>query len=184
MMLYHSVKFEWNCCIPSEVIDQKPQFSQNLSRKGPLFSKNFADHPHFWTWPVSNDVPPFCKVKVKLMHPFKSYRSETKRTTTPMTMTTTLPTETWSLSMDYFICQEQADTYCMYEMTADALRITADITQSNIIGYVGKILRPCKNSLGKQKKGSNAFVEIIRTIYSWETSHRRKTLQLNTYGYS
>ena len=33
MMLYPSVKFGWNCCILSKVIDRKPQFSQNLSKK-------------------------------------------------------------------------------------------------------------------------------------------------------
>ena len=32
-MLYPSVKFEWTCCIPSKVVDRKPQFSRNLSKK-------------------------------------------------------------------------------------------------------------------------------------------------------
>ena len=35
MMLYPSVYFEWDCYIPSKVIDRKPQFSQTLSKKGP-----------------------------------------------------------------------------------------------------------------------------------------------------
>ena len=51
-------------------------------------------------------------------------------------------------------------------MAVDVLRDTADITQSNIIENIGNILRPCKNSLGKPKKGSNAFLEVVMTIYS------------------
>ena len=34
MMLYPSVNFKWNCCIPSKVTDRKPKFSQKLSKKG------------------------------------------------------------------------------------------------------------------------------------------------------
>ena len=47
-----------------------------------------------------NDAWPFCKVSLKLMHPFKSYRSETKSVTPWTPTTTTTPPESWSLCVD------------------------------------------------------------------------------------
>ena len=83
MMLYIAVKFEWNCCTPSNVIYRKPQLSQNLSQ-------NFADDLQFQTWPVFNDTLPFCKVWMD----FISYPSETNSVTT-----LTTPTPKLSLSV-------------------------------------------------------------------------------------
>ena len=88
MMLYPSVNFKWNCCIPSKVIVPKPQFSRNLSKKRAI--------THFQTWPVFNDILPFCKVWMKLMHPFKSYQLESKGVTT-RTKTPLPTTRSWSL---------------------------------------------------------------------------------------
>ena len=78
---------EWNCCIPSKVIDQKPQFSQNLSKKNAITQSKFRGLHHFETWPVFNDASPFCNVWMKLMYPFKSYQSETKNETRRTRMT-------------------------------------------------------------------------------------------------
>ena len=50
----------------SKVIDRKPQFSQNLSKKS--HNSDF----HVRTCPVINDALPFCKVWIKLMHLFNS----------------------------------------------------------------------------------------------------------------
>ena len=49
-----SVKFEWNCWIPSKVIDRKPQFSQNLKHNSVKM---------LWIIPLFElDLWPFCKV--------------------------------------------------------------------------------------------------------------------------
>ena len=84
MMLYPSVKFERNCCIPSKFIDRKPQIdnvAKILSQKRTITHSKFCWLTPFQTWPVFHDYWPFCGVWMKLMHPFKSYWSETKSVT-------------------------------------------------------------------------------------------------------
>ena len=90
-------KIEWNCFVPSKVIDRNQKCSQNLSSKGPKFSPNLAGYTHFRKRPVFKDAWPLCEVWMKLMCPFKGYRSETKSVTTRTTMTTT---ETSSLCVN------------------------------------------------------------------------------------
>ena len=88
-MLYPSVDFERNCCIPSKAIGLKPQFSQTISIKRAITQSNIADDLPFRTWPVFYDALHSYKLWTKLMHPFKSYQSETKSVTTQMTTTLT-----------------------------------------------------------------------------------------------
>ena len=61
---------------------QKRQYSffisLNLSKKRARTHLNFADDLQIRNWPVFYDALPVCKFWIKLMHPFKSYRSETK----------------------------------------------------------------------------------------------------------
>ena len=52
MMLYPSVIFEWNSCIPSKVFDRNPQFSHNLSKKGVITKSKFCGLSPFQTWSV------------------------------------------------------------------------------------------------------------------------------------
>ena len=40
---------------PFKSVDRKPQFSHNLSKKGPYLSQNFADDLHFKTGHVFSD---------------------------------------------------------------------------------------------------------------------------------
>ena len=97
MMIYPSVKFERNCCIPSKVIDRKPQID-NLAKikvkKGHNTVEILQNAPFF-----KLDLYLMMIAQMKLMHPFKSYRSETKSVTprTTTTMTTAPPLESWSL---------------------------------------------------------------------------------------
>ena len=95
IMLYPSVKFERNCCIPLKVIDRKPQI-HNLAKiyvkKGHISFKKLRITLFFRTWPAFNDAWPFCKAYMNLMHPFKSYRSKNNSVTPQTTMTPTMTT--------------------------------------------------------------------------------------------
>ena len=51
--------------------------SRNLSQKRAILSQKFANDLWIRPWPVFYDTLPFCKIWKKLLHPFKSYWSET-----------------------------------------------------------------------------------------------------------
>ena len=108
-MIYASANFQWNQCIPENVIEREPITAQQqtLSRKRAITRSKYTDIYQYRTWPVFYNGLPFCKLLMKSMHLFKTNWTETHILTKTKKKAGTQPNFCGWLPVSNLICTLQ-----------------------------------------------------------------------------